>query len=59
MIYCVCYPSMANAALIMTAIMIILPVLLPLVWLLAFKNRVCELNICMYFFSIVEKFEWL
>lgn len=57
MIYCVCYPSMANAALIMTAIMIIL--LLPLVWSLAFKNRVCELNICMYFFSIVEKIEWL
>lgn len=57
MIYCVCYPSMAKAALIMTAIMIIL--LLPLVWLLAFKNRICELSICMYFFSIMEKFEWL
>lgn len=37
----------------MTATMIIL--ILPLVWLLAVKNQVCESNICMYFFG----FEWL
>lgn len=52
-ICCVCYPLIANAALIMTAIMIIL--ILPLVWLLAVKNQVCELKICMYCFP----FEWL
>lgn len=50
MTYCMCYPSMANAALIMTAITIIL--ILPLVWSLAIKNQVCESNICFFFFPL-------